>query len=77
MSAEVHVGKVRPHKEWLFLSGMLFHIGDRAIGDVIVDGLHALFGQGTRVFDAAIRKGVKDATGAKVLPKVGIFFGSG
>jgi hypothetical protein len=40
--------------------------------DLLIDGLHALFGQGTGVLDVAIGRGPDDAARAECLPELGV-----
>jgi len=64
VGAEVHVGGVPPHKEGFALGVGLFDELDGAIGDVVVDGLHALLGERAGVLDAPVGKGVDHAARA-------------
>ena len=52
-------------KKGLSSAARLFHESDGAVGDVVVDGLHALFGQRAGVLDAAVGEGVDDAARAR------------
>ena len=46
---------------------------DGALGNVVVDGLHALLGQRAGIFDAAVGEGVDDAARAKPLAESRVF----
>ena len=54
VGAEVHVGGVPPDEEGLTLSMSVPDELDRAIGDIVIDGLHAFFGQWTGVFNGLL-----------------------
>src|SRR5689334_13063255 len=50
----------------------LVHPGDGCIRKFIIDGLHTLNGQGTRVLDLAVGVGVDDAARSEALVECGI-----
>ena len=74
--AEVHGRRVVPEEERLVRLRLLFHPRHRPVGDLLVDGLHALLGQGSGVVDRlpalAIGLAVEHAARAELLLELGI-----
>ena len=57
VGAEMHVGEVDPDKERFARFVLLLNKVGRPGSEVIIDGLHALFGQGTGVFNGLLSIG--------------------
>ena len=71
VGAEVHRRRVVPEEERLVRLGLLLHPREGAIGDLLVDGLHALLGQRAGVLDRlpalAVGQAVEHAARAELL----------
>ena len=74
VGAEVHVGGVDPHEERRAVGVLATDEVDRRLGDLVVDGLHALLGQRPGVLDplraVLVRPRVQDAAGAEALAEL-------
>ena len=70
---DVHAGGVPPKKKRLVCLCSAFHEVDRLLGNLLINRLHALLGEWSRVLDSAIRKAVDDSTGTEFLFEIGIF----
>ena len=68
---EMHGGRIVPEEEWLIRLGLLFHPAERAGGDLLVDGFHALLGQRAGVRDRlaalAVGQAVEHAARSELL----------
>ena len=71
MGPEVHVRGVEPHEERLIGLGLAVDVFRGRGQDLIVDGLHPLFGQLAGVFDAPVGITAEHAPGSVVFPEVG------
>ena len=71
MGPKVHVRGVEPHEERLIGLGLAVDVFRGRGQDLVVDGLHALFGQLAGVFDAAVGGTAEHAPGSVVFLKVG------
>ena len=65
----VHAGGVVPDEKWLFPGVGIFHKINRRLGELLIDGFHALSAQGTGVFDQAIGLGTDYPPGSIALPE--------
>ncbi len=65
--SEMHVSGVPPHKEGHPLGVSLFDKLDGVLGDLVVNGFHALLGQRAGVLDAAVGVGMDHAARAETL----------
>ena len=72
MGAEMHVSKVDPNEHRFSGLGLFFDKFGGTSGGIIIDSLHALFGQRTGVLDLAIGKAVNDAARSKFLAEFGV-----
>ena len=71
VGAKMHRRGIVPEEEGLIRLGLLFHPCDRAIGDLLVDGFHALLGERTGVRDRlpalAVGQAMQHAAGTELL----------
>ena len=72
---DVHARGVHPHKKRLVGLGLLFDELLRGRGGFVVDGFHALGGQGPGVFNLAVGKTVDYATGRGGLDESRVILG--